>query len=118
MARLPPLETRERGLLAWRVGDDDERHLRARRRHPRRLPLHLAEVRGPRSVAEAGRLVARGELEERLERADGLVHRGVRIADRREALRDALHREVYRLAPGYLLPRQRPPPPPPRPPPA
>ena len=94
MPRLPALEPRERRLLARRVRDHDQRHLRARplaaplrarRRDARRLALHLAEVRRPRRVAEARRLVARRELEQRLERAGGGVHAGVRIADARRS---------------------------------
>ena len=56
--------------------------LRPRRRDPWRLAVLLLVVRWPRRVAEAGRFVARGELEERLERARRCVHVGMRIADR------------------------------------
>jgi hypothetical protein len=41
-----------------------------------------SEVRRPRGVRQAGRLVARGELEELLERAGRVVHALVRIAHR------------------------------------
>ena len=78
--------------------------LRARRRDARRLPIHLAEVRRPGRIAETRRLVARRELEQPLERPGRLVHRCVRIADGREALRHRQHREVRRIARRHLVP--------------
>ena len=50
-----------------------------------RLACHLLEVRRPGRVADARRLVTRGEIEELLQRAARFVHAGVRIADRSEA---------------------------------
>ena len=99
VARLPALEAGERGVLARASSrSTSERHLRARRllrgralrarrRDARRLALHLAEVRRPGRVAEPRRLVARGELEQRLERARGA--RPCRRADRRRSAKRA-----------------------------
>ena len=64
-----------------------------RRLDPRRLAGLLGVVRRPRGVAQALGLVARAQLEQRLERPDRVVDAGARVADRGEPRRHGVDRE-------------------------
>ena len=59
--------------------------LRARRLHARRLARHLGEVRRVRRLPDARRLVALDPLEQHAQVADGVVDRGLHVAELREA---------------------------------
>src|SRR5712692_6373036 len=90
MFALPSLQTRKRGLLAWRVRNDDQRHLGsrlvcdgpgARRCNPARFVLRLAKVRRPGRVTEARGVVSCRKFEQLFERTGGSVDAFLRIAD-------------------------------------
>src|SRR5260370_19226573 len=90
MFALPFVETRKCGVFAWRVRDNDKRHLRSRflcngfgtrRCNSARLALGLAKVRRPWRVAEASSLVLRREFEQFFERPWRRVDAFMRIAD-------------------------------------
>jgi hypothetical protein len=54
--------------------------------YARRLALHFAEVRWPRGIVDALCLIARSHLQQRIEHACVLIHRGVRVANLRKAI--------------------------------
>ena len=83
------------------------RALRARGRDARRLARGLAELGRPRGVGQAGRGVARGELEQPVQRAGGLVHRGRRVAALAQARRDGVEPQLGRVGVVDLVPLQR-----------
>ena len=84
VAGLPALEPGERVLLALGAADLDQRVLRRAgpgRLYARGLAALLLEVRRPGRVAQPFALVPRREIEQRLERAVGLVDSGVNHFD-------------------------------------
>ena len=78
-----------------------------RRLDARRLALLLRVVGRPRGVAQALGLVAGAELEQPVERADGVVDAGAGVATLAEQRRHGRQREVLRDDLGHLVPAQR-----------
>src|ERR1700682_330161 len=137
MARPPALQSGARLGLRGRAGDLDQRHRAAaaagwtyglaggrwwdftlgcgrpilfatsRQLHAGRLAPLLGERRWPGCVSEAGRLVLRGTLEQRLERPDRLVNPFRGIANLSKPPGDRGQRKRLRRAGRHLLPPQR-----------
>src|SRR4051812_38195795 len=81
--------------------------LRARRLNARRLARHLREVGRIGRLALARCLLAVDPLEQRPQVADGIVHRGLHVAEPGEALAHRRDREVLRLDIRELVPGDR-----------
>jgi len=95
MPRLPPLQTGERVFFVLRLRDGDERlrrpaapgpfllrrgGLTSRRRYPRRFTTLLPEMWRPRRIAESGRFVCGGQLEQFIERSRSSIDTRRRVA--------------------------------------
>lgn len=117
---LPTLETSKSVLFVGRVRNHNQRHfgpgrlrggflggcLGARGGNPRSLAFHLAEMRGPRGVAETLSIVLCREFKQPIEGTGFGVHLPMRIAESGEACWYGKHREVGGLTVGDLLPRE------------
>ena len=115
MARLPALEARERGVLARRVRDDDERHLRARgffAARASRATARRAAPRPPSCGSAAATARRRGPPPRRAPRARAAPSSEPAAASIPacgspicgEARAAPSHREVGGLAVGHLVP--------------
>src|ERR1700737_4119947 len=137
MARPPALQPGARLGLRGRAGDLDQWHRAAaaagwthgraggrwwvftlrwgrpilfatsRQLHAGRLARLLGEMRWPGCVSEAGRLVLRGKLEQRLERPDRLVDTFRGIANLGKTSGDGCDGKGLGLTGGHLVPAQR-----------
>ena len=110
MPGLPALEPRHRVGLLRRPADLDERlrrHAPLRRLDARRLVERPRVVRGPGRVAQALGFVTRGQLEQAVQPADGLIDAFRRIAIAGESIRDRPDRPGGGVHLGDLVPPQR-----------
>src|SRR5690349_10895204 len=97
MTGLPALEAGEGIPLALGPRDLDQRVLGGagtRRLHSGRLARLLAKMRRPRRVAQSLPFLARGELEQPLERAGRLIDARVTVAHGGEPLRHRGERKL------------------------
>src|SRR5207249_767931 len=81
--------------------------LASRRRYPRRFTTLLPEMWRPRRIAESGRFVCGGQLEQFIERSRSSIDTRRRVASLRETRRRGNQRERRWIAAGDLIPFER-----------